>query len=487
MLTPEQLDQFPDNLVTLYGKLEADIIADISRRLARYDYFIPSAEFQYKKALEMGNIHDEILKKMESLTGKRKREIEQLMKEAGYETIKVDDEIYQLAGLKPKPISQSPALLSVLNAGINNTNGLFENLTRTTASTTTKQFERALDRAFMQITSGAFDYETAIRGAVKSLSETGIASIEYPSGRIGYLESAVRRAALTGVNQTALKLQEAKADEMGCDLVETSAHEGARPSHAVWQGKVFSRSGNHPKYPNFREVTGYGTGAGLGGWNCRHNFYPFFEGVSKRAYTNKELKDMQAQNYEYKGKKMTEYEATQKQRYIESQIRRWKREYNGMEAAGLSTAEASAKISRWNNTHDDFLRQTGLKRQSARLQVVGFGRSEGQRVVQIGKKITAFNSITGTKTANDITVTTVSRHFGQRAIQRKLEVESIKEALTNPLKIGKIQIDKDGRKSQRFIGEGATVNINPDTGELITSWKTGNDKKKEAKNNDSSI
>ena len=111
MLTPEQLDQFPDNLVTLYGKLEADIIADISRRLARYDYFIPSAEFQYKKALEMGNIHDEILKKMERLTGKRKREIEQLMKEAGYETIKVDDEIYQLAGLKPKPISQSPALM----------------------------------------------------------------------------------------------------------------------------------------------------------------------------------------------------------------------------------------------------------------------------------------------------------------------------------------------------------------------------------------
>jgi hypothetical protein len=78
---------------------------------------------------------------------------------------------------------------------------------------------------------------------------------------------------------------------------------------------------------------------------------------------------MQAQNYEYNGKKMTEYEASQKQRYIESQIRRWKREYNGMNAAGLPTAEASAKISRWNNTHDDFLRQTGLKRQSGRLQV----------------------------------------------------------------------------------------------------------------------
>ncbi len=381
MLTPEQLDQYPDNLVRLYGKLESDIIADISRRLARYNYFIPSAEFQYKKALEMGNVHEEILKKMESLTGKRKREIEQLMKEAGYETIKVDDGIYKLAGLNPKTISQSPALISVLNAGITNSNGLFENLTRTTASTTTKQFERALDRAYMQITSGAFDYETAIRGAVKSLSENGIASIEYPSGRIGYLESVVRRAALTGVNQTALKLQEARADEMGCDLVETSAHDGARPSHAVWQGKIFSRSGNNPKYPNFREVTGFGSGSGLGGWNCRHNFYPFFEGISQKAYTNKELKDMQEEKYEYNGKKMTEYEASQKQRYIESQIRRWKRDYSGMDAAGLPTAEASAKMTRWNNTHDDFLRQTGLKRQTGRLQAAGFGRSEGQKVV----------------------------------------------------------------------------------------------------------
>ena len=89
---------------------------------------------------------------------------------------------------------------------------------------------------------------------------------------------AVRRAVVTGVNATALKLQETLMDEMGCDLVETSAHAGARPSHAVWQGKIFGRSGTHPKYPSLVEGTGYGTGEGLGGWNCRHSIMPFFEG-----------------------------------------------------------------------------------------------------------------------------------------------------------------------------------------------------------------
>nr|DAM07021.1 MAG TPA: minor capsid protein [Caudoviricetes sp.] len=386
MLTPEQIDKYPDNLVELYSQAEMDIIADIARRISTYDYFIPSAEHQYRKLMEMNNIHDEILKRLTKLTGLSKREIENLMFEAGYESIKFDDKIYKKAGLSPSPIEQSPALLSVLDAGIHNTSGLFENLTRTTASTVSKQFENILDNAYMQITTGAFDANTAIRNAVKDLAGKGLASIAYPNGHVNYVESAVRRAVMTGVNQTALKMQEARAQEMGSDLVETSAHAGARPSHAVWQGKVFSLSGTHPKYPDFKKETGYGTGAGLGGWNCRHNFYPFFEGLSEPAYSKQELKQMTAKDYEYNDEKMTEYEATQKQRAIERKIRRWKREYKGMDAAGLPTDEAASKISQWQNIQKDFLKQTGLKVQSDREQIPGFGKSEAQKVLQIARK-----------------------------------------------------------------------------------------------------
>lgn len=387
MLTPEQIDKFPNNLVELYSQAEMDIIADIARRISTYDYFIPSAEHQYKKLLEMNLIHDEILKRLSKLTGKTKRELETMMFEAGYESIKFDDNIYKKAGLSPVPIEQSPALLSVLDAGINNTNGLFENLTRTTANTATKQFENILDNAYMQVTSGAFDTNTAIRNAIKDLTGKGLASISYPNGHVSYIESAVRRAVITGVNQTALKMQEARAQEMGSDLVETSAHAGARPSHAAWQGKIFSLSGTHPKYPHFATVTGYGTGAGLGGWNCKHNFYPFFEGLSEPAYSKSELQQMNAKDYEYNGEKMTEYEATQKQRHIEQHIRKWKREYKGMEAAGFSTDEAAAKISQWQNIQKDFLQQTGLKHQTDREQIPGFGKSEAQRVIKYNKTI----------------------------------------------------------------------------------------------------
>jgi hypothetical protein len=480
MLTPEQIDRLPGNLVELYSQAEMDIIADIARRISTYDYFIPSAEWQYKKLLEMGNVHDDILKKLSELTGRTEESLKKLMLESGYEAIKTDDKIYKKAGLDPIPIEQSPALLNVLEVGMKNTNGLFQNLTRTTANTATKQFENILDSAYMQITTGAFDYNSAIRNAIKDLSSKGIASITYSSGYTSYLESAVRRAVITGVNQTALKLQETRAEEMGTDLVETSAHAGARPSHAEWQGKVFSLSGTHSKYPHFSTVTGYGTGEGLGGWNCKHSFYPFFEGLSEPAYTDEELKDYNAKNYEYNGERLTEYEASQKQRYVESKIRQWKREYAGMEAAGLPTEEAAAKISKWQSIQKDFINQTGLKRQIEREQIAGFGKSEAQKVVHVNKKIAEFNKISGIKTSNDINVTEVSKHFGQRAIQRNVSVDAVRDALTNPLKVGNIRVDK----TQQFIGEHATVAINTETGKVTTVWPTGKKKADKLKGSD---
>ena len=70
-----------------------------------------------------------------------------------------------------------------------------------------------------------------------------------------------------------------------------TAHEGARPAHAEWQGKVYSRSGKSKKYPSLVDKTGYGTGPGLGGWNCRHSMFPYYDGTG-RVYTDEELEEL---------------------------------------------------------------------------------------------------------------------------------------------------------------------------------------------------
>ena len=386
MLKPKQIDKLPEALIELYSQVEMDIIADMARRISGMDYFVSAAQWQYRKLIEMGNCHGWIMQALSAQTGKSRREIERMMEEAGAKAIRQDADIYKRAGLSPPELAATPVLQAVLIEGIRNTEGLFENITGTTANTATKQFERALDRAWLQVQSGAFSQEEAIRMAIKDLAKKGVECIVYPSGHVDHMDVAVRRAAVTGSNQAALRLQDALADEMGSDLVETTAHSGARPEHALWQGRVFSRSGTDPRYPDFRSSTGYGTGPGLGGWNCRHSFFPFFEGISDPAYTQAELNDMNAKKYTYNGEKLTEYEASQKQRAIERNIRRWKREYKAMAAAGLDPSEAAAKLSGWQEKQRDFISQTGLKRQAEREWVNGFGRGEAVRAREIVKK-----------------------------------------------------------------------------------------------------
>lgn len=100
-------------------------------------------------------------------------------------------------------------------------------------------------------------------------------------------------------------LQLARMEEMGCEFVEVTAHEGTRPTHAVWQGRVYHRGGavvqDGERYEDFEAATGYGTGPGLCGWNCRHNFYPFYPGISVRNYTDERLAELDARNIPYGG------------------------------------------------------------------------------------------------------------------------------------------------------------------------------------------
>ena len=368
MLTPSYLRDLPDPIVNLFHAVEDDILADMARRIVQYNGWTASVDWQNDRLREAGLMQDEILGALAQKSGVVQRELQRLMEAAGTEALRADRKIYIAAGLRAQP---SERLTQILNAGFRATMGEMRNICRTTARTATQQFTYALDRCWLQIQSGAFDQNTAVQRAVEDLAAHGVSAVRYPSGRTDSIEVAVRRAVQTGVNQTCGQLQEELADEVGCDLVEVSAHAGARPEHALWQGKIYSRSGKSDKYPDFRASTGYGTGGGLCGWNCRHSFAPYVEGAP-RIYSDDDLAEMNAPKYEYNGKKLTEYEAQQQQRANERQIRRWQREYVTKNAAGLDTSEASVKLGAARAKQTDFLGKTGLKRQSREL-AGGFG------------------------------------------------------------------------------------------------------------------
>lgn len=371
-LDPRYLQSLPDSLVEMYALAEADILKDMARRIAAYDYFIPSAQHQLQKLTELGGVQKDIIKTLSSMTGKTQGEIVALLTEAGAASIADDTEYYKAAQVYAPNKIDKEALYAQLNAGLLQTQQAFKNITGTTANTATKQFENALDRAWTQINVGGFDYNTAIRGAVKSLSESGIGAVRYKSGRVDSIEVAVRRAVVTGANQTAAKTQEVLADELGVDLVEVTAHSGARPSHAGWQGKCYSRSGRKTvdgvTYEDLRTATGYGSGAGLCGWNCRHNMHPYVPGAP-RTWTDEQLRRLDEKSIAYNGEKYSEYEASQIQRGIEREIRKQKRTVAALEAAGQDAAAEKAKLRAAQRAYSDFTSQTGLKKQPARTQV----------------------------------------------------------------------------------------------------------------------
>ena len=371
-LNPTLLNSLPNTLVDMYGLVEIDILTDMARRISTYDYFIPAALHQNQKLQELGMTQEMIIERLSALTGQTQAEIVALLSDASAEAIADDVDYYTRAEVYEPDKVNAEALHAQLNSGLLQTQNAFFNITRTTANTASRQFELALDRAWTQINSGGMDSTTAIKNAITDLANAGVGSIKYKSGRIDNIEVAVRRAVVTGANQTAMRTQEVLADELEVPLVEVTAHGGARPSHAKWHGKVYSRRGqitiDGVTYEDLTKATGYGRADGLGGVNCRHNFHPYVPGTS-RAWDDKALAKLEEKKVTYNGEKYTEYEANQIQRGIEREIRKQKRTVAALEAAGQDSSEERKKLREAQKGYTDFTEQTGIRKQSARTQI----------------------------------------------------------------------------------------------------------------------
>ena len=378
MLTEQDFIKIEKQANSIYNNLELQIIEEIATRIANFGYANAVVLNNLSVAQELGFLYQDIIRLVAEYNNTTVKEVKRIFYEAGEKTLKVDDAIYKEAGLNPLPLQQSESIKQIMNATILRTSNNLQNLAMTTANTAQTQFINAMNNAYMYVSTGVKSYTSAIIDEIKNLSGQG-AMIEYPSGARRSLESAVRMNIVTSVNQNCGKLQELRADEMGWDLMEITAHSGARPEHAHWQGKIVSRSGQKG-YLGLRDI-GYGEATGFKGINCRHDWYPYYKG-STRTYTQKELNKWKNEKVEYNGKKISKYEATQKQRYFERKIRQNKKDLKAQQAILTSNDEnidikqvqdeirnikASEKANR--EALDDFLKQTGLRKDNSRLVI----------------------------------------------------------------------------------------------------------------------
>lgn len=145
------------------------------------------------------------------------------------------------------------------------------------------------------------------------------------------------------------------------------------------------------KYPDFIESTGYGTGEGLCGWNCYHSFSPFIPGVSVPTYTAEQLEEMNRQENtpkEYQGKQYTAYQATQRQRRLETQMRAERQKIHLLQVGGADEKDITSAKCRYRATSAEYARFSkamDLPQQRERVTIDGLGDVRKTPVKVLGK------------------------------------------------------------------------------------------------------
>ena len=398
MLTPEQLSNCANDMIDLYQQLDEQIARDIARRIVKANYLTDTADWQMRMLQECGMLHEDIITTLSGYSGMSEEVLKELFKDTANTSIAYDMSIYNKAGLNPLPLNMSPRAMQTLEAGFNKTNGNLQNLTRTTAITSQTAFINACTIAEMKVSSGAFDYHTAIIDAIKQVAENG-AWVQYPSGHRDRLDVAVRRNVITGIGQTTGEICLGYAHDMECDLMEITAHAGARPSHSAWQGQIVSLSGKKG-YLSLEDI-GYGSGDGFKGWNCRHDWFPYFEGT-ERMYTTKDLKALEDRDIQYPdGSMHTYYEAEQTQRKYERLIRQARRDVCAYDEVIKNTNKSSqlyndavkkydhytAKVKFYEYELKNFCYKVGINPDNSRVRTLGYNRSVSQKVVHNDKSL----------------------------------------------------------------------------------------------------
>lgn len=238
-----------------------------------------------------------------------------------------------------------------LNKGIKDTQGEIKNLCNISRKCTNKQFIKACDEAYSKIVAGN-NADKAIESSIRKLSQKGIEVVGYTDHTTS-MDAAVKRAVTSGVNQTSLKFKMENCKELGINIVKTSSHGGARPSHQEWQGKLFYLHTPVKGLQNFKKATGYGRVDGLGGANCRHSFYEVTDYEYKNNLVDTEEFD--------KNRNDDQYELEQKQRYYERQIRSWKKRKNILDECGVDSTKEAKKIREWQDKRSQFIKESNIQ------------------------------------------------------------------------------------------------------------------------------
>lgn len=394
MLTPQQIVELVETLYPHIDKLNMwitkDIIRRVMARLGRGEgvFFAETDKWQLEVFQAAGGHLEALQQELVHWTKQTDAEIARIFEDAAIRSVTYDRNVYDAQSPRKDKLTLSERMVNILQDSYQRTAGTVKNFTRTTAKSTQQRLIQELDAAHFKVLTGAASYTQAVQEAVESIAGTQT-RVQYPTGHTDTIETAVLRAVRTGIGQATGNMSIQDMLDHDWDVVLVSAHIGARygdggenpGNHFWWQGKFYSLQGKTPGLPPFYESTGYGTGEGLCGWNCRHSFGPG------------DTRHNPYQDFDAEENKRV-YDLSQKQRALERRIRHTKTELLGLREAIDGAEDLLLKekltedyqktarlLERQNKAYNDFCEENGTKRLADRIQIAKWTREDAKRSV----------------------------------------------------------------------------------------------------------
>lgn len=419
MLTEEQLEIIGEAIQPLFQYLEQELIKDVARRIKNTMTYTRTAELQAismqnlgyspaqirKEAMRLLNADAKYRKEVAKNTAAYKKEIRKIIQSITNEAYKACDDIVANAGNMSwasdltvwkqagKALTDKSFLPQLVKGIQEQTLNEFKNLTQTTGFKTMSGYEavqdlyrRELDKAVIKICTGTFSQDKVLRDVVHDLAKSGLRTIDFSSGYSMQLDTAARVALRTGCHQLAGRIQNRNILNTDVNLVHVKSHWGARntgtdhANHEEWQGKVYyikpadytaeAQRIGQDSITDLWEATGYSIDGkhtndplGLFGYNCRHLYFAFFEGVSRVHEPAKEPGpfNVDGKTYDY-------YSMTQKLRKMERDIRALKRERDALKSLKMEASEVDVKIQRKIREYEQFCKDCGVPSQTSKLR-----------------------------------------------------------------------------------------------------------------------
>lgn len=433
MFTPEIMEAIPTALEQIFDSLQMSIMADIVRMLVLAQELTPTSVYKIGRLYKLGKSKSAIKSIVQNTLDLSNSEIKNIFSgviESGYNEA---ESVFKEQGKEFIPYAENEPLQQFVRAVQAQTQGECKNITQSMGfakrqpdgslgfTPAADYYQETLDKAVTEIASGASDYNTVLEKTVTEMTNSGLRTVDYASGHSNRVTVAARRAVTTGLNQVVGKINEENAEKLGTNYFEVSWHSGARPTHQVWQGRVYSKE-------ELESVCGLGTVTGLCGANCYHSYSPFTPGITPRTYTDEQLDQMNAEEnkpVEYNGKTYTKYEATQRQRRLETTMRAQRQKIKLLEEGGAdeqAIINARARYVKTSDEYVNFSKSVGLSQQWDRVTV------GGSSVEGITKPKKASSPIGGIKTTSLPIKNTENHTFkGKFGVEKSGESGIIKE------------------------------------------------------------